>query len=91
MKTLTPIEKIIEFINESAGQMPLEGVLDYAKILLKEEKQVIVDAYNTAQKEIVEIVACVFPIPETVKAIQDVLNGHDNEDAIEYYNNKYTK
>jgi hypothetical protein len=45
MKQLTPLEKIIEFIDESAGQMPLEGVLDYAKSLLKEERQVIVDAF----------------------------------------------
>ena len=51
MKQLTPLEKIIEFIDESVGQMPLEGVLDYAKSLLKEEKEVIVNAYKEGFKD----------------------------------------
>lgn len=51
MKKQTPMQKIIQFIDESAGQMPLEGVLEYAKYLLKEEKQAIIDAWVDGNKE----------------------------------------
>lgn len=51
MKELTPIQKIIEFIDESAGQMPLEGVLEYAKDLIKEEKIMMNSYYLKGLKQ----------------------------------------
>jgi len=98
MKKLTPLQELITTTTYTDGENYFVGgfqyghdLTDFIKELLEKEKQVIVDAYTAAQKEMLEVISANLPIPETTQVFQEILSGNDNEDAIEYYNNKYTK
>jgi hypothetical protein len=58
--------------------------------LLEKEKKSITDAYTYSQKQVIEIIQDVLPTPKTLNNLNKVLLGEEkNEDAENYFNNKY--
>jgi hypothetical protein len=69
----------------------LQEAIQVLTILLPKERTMVEDAYLAAQIEMVKSVADSLSIelPKTKDELNKILNGEDNEDAFDYFTNKY--